>query len=298
MRWGTIVAGVDASPGGVRAAQAAGALADAAAAPCRLVHAIPDVAQGLSLRSDEVLGQRAQAVRAARRSVMIELRAARTVHSGRVEIRWGKPAAVLRDFAARAHADTVVLGARQRPGSTQWTGGVTAQRLARIADVPLMAAVPQPVGIRCVLAAVDLSPATQATVAAAERFALAFGAALRVVHVVEAVPPPTALAHAAWETMGGQVAPLVTMPDAEFVIRTGPARVILMAEVARWGADLLVVGSHGWGYVDRTLVGGLTERLLSHLPCSVVVVPIAAMVRPSPSGRLGGEAKASAAPAV
>ena len=40
-----------------------------------------------------------------------------------------------------------------------------------------------------------------------------------------------------------------------------------------WGADLVVLGSHGKGWVDRMLLGSTTERLLSHLPTSMLVIP-------------------------
>jgi hypothetical protein len=43
--------------------------------------------------------------------------------------------------------------------------------------------------------------------------------------------------------------------------------------VTDWRADLLVVGSHGKGWAERMLVGSVTERLINHLPTSLLVVP-------------------------
>jgi Universal stress protein family len=34
-----------------------------------------------------------------------------------------------------------------------------------------------------------------------------------------------------------------------------------------------VVGSHGKGWVDRILIGSTTERLVTELPTSILVVP-------------------------
>lgn len=298
--WDTIVAGVDASPGGVRAATAAAALGDATGATSRLVHVIQDIAPGLPgpPAANESIFRRAEAVRAARRAVMTELRAAACPLAGRVEVHWGRPAVVLRDLAASAATGALVLGAKRRPGSLRWHGGATAREAARIVGVPLMVAM-QPAGaVRCVLAAVDLSPATPPTLQTAEEFARAFGAALRVIHVLEPVAQPAALAHAAREAVEDQVMPLVDSPEAEFVIRSGPARVILMGEVARWGADLLVVGSHGWGWADRALLGGVTEGLLNHLPTSLVVVPILAAEPLSRWERARAAVETSTAPAA
>src|SRR5207244_9160649 len=49
-------------------------------------------------------------------------------------------------------------------------------------------------------------------------------------------------------------------------------------------ADLLVMGSHGKGWATRVLVGSVTERLLNHLPTSLVVVPVVAAEAVEPLG--------------
>ena len=38
-------------------------------------------------------------------------------------------------------------------------------------------------------------------------------------------------------------------------------------------ADLIVLGSHGRGFVDRLLLGNIAERVLRHAHCPVMVVP-------------------------
>jgi nucleotide-binding universal stress UspA family protein len=40
-------------------------------------------------------------------------------------------------------------------------------------------------------------------------------------------------------------------------------------------SDLVIVGSHGKGWVDRLLIGSVTEQILSALPASVLVIPVA-----------------------
>ncbi len=47
-----------------------------------------------------------------------------------------------------------------------------------------------------------------------------------------------------------------------------------MNEAAAWRAELIVVGSHGKGWIDRLLIGSVTEDLLNNLPCAVLVVPV------------------------
>jgi nucleotide-binding universal stress UspA family protein len=53
-------------------------------------------------------------------------------------------------------------------------------------------------------------------------------------------------------------------------------------EAAAWRADVVVVGSHGKGWVDRLLIGSVTEDLLNNLPCAVLVVPVPKPERTEP----------------
>jgi nucleotide-binding universal stress UspA family protein len=79
------------------------------------------------------------------------------------------------------------------------------------------------------------------------------------------------------DQLARDVWPLVQSPYAEKVTRYGAAVDAILQEAAEWHADLLVVGSHGKGLVDRLLIGSATERLLNHLPTSLLVVPVYAV---------------------
>jgi nucleotide-binding universal stress UspA family protein len=48
------------------------------------------------------------------------------------------------------------------------------------------------------------------------------------------------------------------------------SRIIEKAE--DWGADLIVVGSHGRKDFDRALLGSVSEAVARHAPCSVAIV--------------------------
>jgi nucleotide-binding universal stress UspA family protein len=104
-------------------------------------------------------------------------------------------------------------------------------------------------------------------------------------HVVEPLPLiatlPIAMDQEAYfrlseEQFAEAVSPLTKGTDAMLTVRRGAADQCVAEEVESWHADLLVVGSHGKGWVDRLLVGSTTERLLNHLPTSTLVVPVPA----------------------
>jgi nucleotide-binding universal stress UspA family protein len=46
----------------------------------------------------------------------------------------------------------------------------------------------------------------------------------------------------------------------------------IVDEAERWGADLIVLGSHGYRGLTRLLLGSVSQAVASHAPCSVEIV--------------------------
>ncbi len=51
-----------------------------------------------------------------------------------------------------------------------------------------------------------------------------------------------------------------------------PPKEIILGEAAEWGADLIVLGSHGRQGVDRFLLGSVSEAVAMHAGCSVELI--------------------------
>ena len=62
-------------------------------------------------------------------------------------------------------------------------------------------------------------------------------------------------------------------------VRNGDAREVILAGVKEWGADLVVLGSHGRKGIDRLILGSVSDTVARHAACSVEIVraaPVAA----------------------
>ena len=60
--------------------------------------------------------------------------------------------------------------------------------------------------------------------------------------------------------------------NAETAIREGDPGKIIVGEAGDWGADLIVMGSHGYGRLVRALLGSVAQYVVDHAPCSVEIV--------------------------
>ena len=63
-----------------------------------------------------------------------------------------------------------------------------------------------------------------------------------------------------------------TVVRAQSVLRTGSAASEIVDEAEKWPADLIVLGSHGYGAPKRLFLGSVALSVVSHAPCSVEVV--------------------------
>jgi nucleotide-binding universal stress UspA family protein len=60
--------------------------------------------------------------------------------------------------------------------------------------------------------------------------------------------------------------------SVDTVVRQGDPRTVIVDEATEWGADLIVVGSHGHTGLKRLLLGSVAQAVVAHAPCSVEVV--------------------------
>lgn len=140
-----------------------------------------------------------------------------------------------------------------------------------------------------IVAAIDFSETSQEALRTACALAVALGSRLHVFHAtpdplneawtVEAVGVDFRGIAEAWRTEAARRMADLALPvglPAERVTRAvevGVAHTAICDYAARHGADLIVLGTHGYGAVKHLLLGSVAERVVRHAPCPVVTVP-------------------------
>jgi nucleotide-binding universal stress UspA family protein len=158
-------------------------------------------------------------------------------------------------------------------------GGETALHLAQDAMAPVLAVPASATAIpRRVIAAIDFS----ATSVLAARTAAGWLRAGDELHLVSVAPKPRRSDRAvpaiqpvvdrltkAGEELG--VAPGVRVQSTG--VFGDPARTLL-DHAQRIDADLIALGSHGYGAVKRLVVGSVASKIIRVATCAVLVAPI------------------------
>ncbi len=144
-----------------------------------------------------------------------------------------------------------------------------------------------PPRVSTILVPVDFSPGSEAAVEWAQTLAGAFSATLILLHVVDtatsavlggpggvlAPPPPTMLIdelrQEARKAMDGLAA---RTPGAKTLIKEGAPRHEIVTAAKEFGADLIVMGTHGRTGLAHLLFGSVAEHVLRHAPAPVFTV--------------------------
>lgn len=149
-----------------------------------------------------------------------------------------------------------------------------------------------------ILLAVDGSPCSDAAIDEVGRRPWPEGSTVKVLTAYELPMPPTpeawalpgnyfeemdvalrkqaqAIVDSAIQKLKSKSNKTITIDGA---VLPGPPRAVILDEAESWGADLIVLGSHGYRAWERFLLGSVSQAVVSHAKCSVEVV----RCRPAP----------------
>lgn len=209
------------------------------------------------------------------------------------QVRSGRVAEELLQAAAEIQSDLLVLGSRGLSGLSRFFLGSVAERVARHAAVPVLVVKPFPGALDRVLLGVDGSPCADYAARWLQSFSLPTGCRIDLLTILSPQAETLSLsrgflspslvaelkaimleerqtAQARLDTLAAAygAAGRVAAP----VLRSGHPAAGILTAAEELKADLVVLGSHGLSAMDRFLLGSVSEYVLRHAECSVLVV--------------------------
>jgi nucleotide-binding universal stress UspA family protein len=143
--------------------------------------------------------------------------------------------------------------------------------------------------LRTIVAAVDFSETSQAAWSVACRLAMETDSRVHLLHVspdplsqpwtVEAIGVDFPAIAEAWQQQArlrlAAIAPAAGLSEDRITraVVIGVPHVAIVEYAATHHADLIVVGTHGYGPIKHLLLGSVVERVLRHASCPVMTVP-------------------------
>ena len=61
--------------------------------------------------------------------------------------------------------------------------------------------------------------------------------------------------------------------DAQAVLVKGDAAKLIKQKAVDLGAEMIILGSHGHGLLHKALLGSVSESVIRHAPCNIMIVP-------------------------
>lgn len=191
----------------------------------------------------------------------------------------GDPRHLIPFFARKWSSDLILVRAHVRKDFEHWMLGSVARAVVTTAPCTVQIVrdpgedrAHTPDSVRRVLLATDGSETSAAAARALAERPWPEGSEFRVLSVEE----PWALRSSGVsnaEAVGSAERLLASAGlKATGAVLKGNAKEVILDEARRWGADLIVVGSHGRRGFRRLLLGSVSEAVAMNAHCSVVVV--------------------------
>jgi len=192
-------------------------------------------------------------------------------------LRTGSPPSEIADAAREMKADIIVLGLGRHHLFERVMGNETALQLVQLASTPILAVPPEMTKLpHRVVAAIDFSPTS---IASAKSFAqlLVGGDVLHLVYspgewhggypIEQRIMAENVLT-----SVAQQIDPPSGVKIEQSVVEGEPAASILQSS-ATTGAEMIVLGSHGYGFWKRLAIGSVASKIVRISNIAVFVTP-------------------------
>jgi len=206
----------------------------------------------------------------------------------------GDPKVAVIDYAAESGADFVIVGSHEASGAIRFLLGSVAGAVVRHAPCSVeIVRQRSGSGAMKVMLATDGSEFSREAARSVVSRPWPAGSEFRVVSVAELPPAwfltpyPAYLDHKAMEKLRAEsmrraeqaiAASEAILAEAGFAesatvaVPSASPQEVVIAQATEWGADLIVLGSHGRRGASRFLLGSVAEPVAFHAHCSVEII--------------------------
>jgi nucleotide-binding universal stress UspA family protein len=229
-------------------------------------------------------------------------RVARSRHATTSEVLIGFPRKAIAEYAKEWGADFIMVGSHGHGALTRFLLGSVALAVLRTSHCSVEVVRAEPKGLpgsshaMKILLATDGSAGSQAAVKSLVGRPWPSGSQVRIVSAIQLLVPenqmsaaslssvyPASLLEDVMNEARGRAQEAVA--DARKCLSAsglklvqsetmpiGDPPVTILNQATEWGADLIVLGSHGWRGIDRMLMGSVSESVALHAHCSVEAI--------------------------
>lgn len=198
-----------------------------------------------------------------------------SISSLHVEVRRGEPAEEILTAAGSRPTDLIVVGSRGLSGVSRFFLGSVSDRVVRHAPCSVLLARPLLHYLHNVVLGTDGSAHAAHAGGWLGKFPLREKSEVHLVTVLREQGGPVLPDDAIRPVVQAEyerVAFALVGKRAVLHFESGDPAGTLLHVAERERADLLVVGSHGRTGIERFLLGSVSEKVVRHAPCSVLVV--------------------------
>lgn len=192
-----------------------------------------------------------------------------------IEVRDTNPVQGIIAIAQEKQCELIVLGTHAWGPITSFFLGSVTQGVLHQSDIPVITVRPrEDTGgpwLRKILCPVNISEAAYASLLYASMLAEKSEAELEILHLAE--PDGERTSH----SIGDWLPADISSAEIHTITRTGHVSEKVIQHAQQHDFDMIVVGAQHKRFLDTTVLGTTTERIIHHAPCAVMAVTMKAV---------------------